>query len=72
MDQPFKDKPAEQLGIPKDVQDTLDVGSDHPFMCKCETCRQWWIAMGPYNFEDADKPGFIPHYGPFTQGEIEK
>jgi hypothetical protein len=61
MNQKFKDQLAASLGI----------GSEHSFRCRCEICRQWWIAMGPDNFEDADSPNYVPTYGPFTQAEIE-
>lgn len=62
MEQNQKNKLAETLGIDKDTQLILDVGSDHSYDCRCEVCRQWWIAMGP----DGDS------YGPFTRDEIYK
>lgn len=35
----------------------LDVGSNHPYSCTCETCWNWWKQMGLGDEEDA----------PFTQ-----
>lgn len=71
MNQNFKDQMAASLGIDKPTQEALDVGSEHNFRCRCDVCRQWWVAMGPDNFEDADSPNYVPTYGPFTQAEIE-
>ena len=71
MDQAFMDNLAKQLGIPKDVQDTLDAGSAHPFTCRCDTCRKWWKAMGPQNMDESALPSFVPDYGPFSREEIE-
>lgn len=62
MNQDQKDKLADALGIDKDTQQILDIGSSHNSSCRCEICRQWWIAMGP----DGDS------YGPFTRDEIFK
>ena len=54
------------LGIKPDDAGILDEGSDHPYGCKCDTCRQWWKLVGP---EDRGEP--TENYGPFTQEEIE-
>lgn len=59
-----KDKLANALGISKEDRDILDVGSDHHFLCTCETCRQWWLCVGP-----EDNPG--SPYGPFSIEQIE-
>jgi len=40
-------------------------GSDHPYTCRCDICREWWAALGPEDLGD-DKKG----YGPFTEAEI--
>ncbi len=69
--QDFKDHLAESMGLSKEDRFVLDEGSNHPFSCKCETCRKWWIAMGPQNQEDVDD-GAEPDYGPFTKQEIER
>jgi hypothetical protein len=57
-----KDAIARMLGIPPDEQKALDAGSNHPYRCRCEKCRQWWKLMG------ADENG---KYGPFAREEIE-
>lgn len=59
-----RDELARILGIPKETQDVLDSGSNHPFSCKCQTCKEWWWAMGPD--DDSKRP-----YGPFEIEEIE-
>lgn len=62
MNQDQKNKLADALGIDKDTQQILDTGSNHHYGCRCEICRQWWIAMGPDGAS----------YGPFTRDEIYK
>lgn len=64
MNQNQKDQLARALGIDPETQATLDTGSGHPYHCRCETCRQWWKAMGP----DPD----TGRHGPFTAEEIAK
>lgn len=51
---------AKMLGITPNEQRILDAGSNHPYSCRCETCRQWWQQMG-------DDDG---SYGPFTKEEV--
>jgi len=63
MDQNILDKIACALGIDKETQSILDIGSAHPPNCLCETCRRWWRHVGP---ETAEHP-----YGPFSIEEIE-
>lgn len=64
------DNLAASLGISKEVQATLDVGSNHDRKCRCKTCHKWWRLMGPQNAEDADQPGYVPNYGPFRPNEF--
>ena len=71
MTQQQKDQLAAGLGITPNEQDVLDVGSAHPFTCRCSICREWWIAMGPENADEEDDLGYEPKYGPFTKEEIE-
>lgn len=70
MSREFMDNLAAQLGIPKEKQAALDVGSNHPFTCRCSTCRDWWKLMGPENAPEVEE-GEEPEYGPFTKEEIE-
>lgn len=42
-------------------REILEVASDHPFSCRCQTCFQWWILC--HLEEDGE-------YGPFTKEEI--
>ena len=44
----------------------LLAGSDHRYECRCETCLEWWTAVGPEYLGDG-RYG----YGPFTEAEIE-
>lgn len=71
MNQEQRDNLAASLGITPEEQISLDAGSNHPFTCRCETCRKWWVLCGPENEDEADEPGYVPKYGPFTQAEIE-
>lgn len=64
MTEDQKNKFAKLLGIPDETRDVLNTGSAHPYNCRCETCRQWWKAMGP-----DDGTG---RHGPFTDDEIAK
>lgn len=66
MNQEQKDKLAAALGIPKEEQVVLDVGSNHPYTCKCSVCLEWWLQMGP---EDDGTPE--GSYGPSTKAEID-
>lgn len=49
----------------------LDVGSNHPYTCKCEVCLKWWIQVGP-EIEEEDEEGNPTkwNWGPFTEEEI--
>ena len=49
--------------IPTDEVNVLDVGSEHPSGCVCETCCRWWVLMGP----DGGEAG---RYGPFTRDQV--
>lgn len=40
-------KLAADLGIPPEERDILLTGADHDYMCRCDTCREWWKMMGP-------------------------
>jgi hypothetical protein len=60
--QSFVDNMRETLGI----SDEFAAASEHPYTCRCDICKQWWIDMGP---EDPDEE---PSYGPFTVEEIEE
>lgn len=40
-------KLAAGLGIPPEERDILLTGGDHPYFCRCDTCREWWKMMGP-------------------------
>ena len=53
--------------LPPEVVKILDEGSEHPFSCKCEICKKWWIEMGPEM-----GPNREPSYGPFTKEEIKR
>jgi hypothetical protein len=35
------------LGIEPEERDVLLVGSEHPYSCRCDTCKAWWKSMGP-------------------------
>ena len=52
-------------GLAKDfsISDSFIKASDHPYTCRCDSCRAWWRRMGP----DPD----AGRYGPFTREEIE-
>jgi hypothetical protein len=63
MNKEFNDRMAKALGITKEEQGVLE--SNHPYSCRCETCKSWWKMMGP----DGDEPG---NYGPFSAEEIEQ
>lgn len=65
MNQAQRDNLARALGIPPSEQSILDAGSNHSYSCRCSTCIQWWIQMGP----DGD-PSIKGAYGPFTRDEI--
>ena len=59
----LKDLMADALGITKQEQEVLDAGSSHNYNCRCDTCLQWWIEVGP----DGGEPG---EYGPFSRDEV--
>lgn len=40
----------------KMVGDTFAAASDHPYSCTCQSCREWWLGMGP----DPDDMAFGP------------
>ena len=65
MNQTQRDAFARALGIDPITQSTLDMGSNHPFSCRCPICLRWWVTMGP----DGD-PSSPDAYGPFTRSEI--
>lgn len=52
-------------GMTPAARDALEVGSAHPFTCRCDTCLEWWRQIGPEDGED--KEG---NYGPFTRAEV--
>jgi hypothetical protein len=47
---------AEEAG----VTDEFVESSNHPYHCRCDKCRDWWLAMGP----EQDKRGQCS-FGPF-------
>lgn len=61
MNEAKKNKFAESLGITSETKAVLDIGSDHNYLCTCETCRKWWQEMGPDGIT----------YGPFKAEQIE-
>jgi hypothetical protein len=63
MARDIKDLFAEAMGITEENKKILDMGSEHPLNCRCNTCLRWWIMVGP----DPD----TKKYGPFTNEEIE-
>lgn len=63
MSQEQKNRWATLLGITPEEQVVLDAGSEHPFTCRCQTCLQWWVQMGP----DGGETG---NYGPFDEEEV--
>lgn len=63
MDKETNNKVARALGIPVAEQAALDRGNEHEYLCRCDTCREWWRLMGP-----EDELGLS--YGPFTAEEI--
>ncbi len=40
-------KLAADLGIEPKKRDALLIGSEHPYSCRCDTCKEWWKLMGP-------------------------
>lgn len=34
-------------GMTGDDIKALVIGSEHPYECKCATCKRWWELMGP-------------------------
>mgnify|MGYP001596423102 FL=1 len=44
--------------------DALDMGSSHKYGCRCTTCLEWWVLMGP-------DCGDYHSFGPFTAAEVE-
>ncbi len=61
MDQAELDIIARALGITPEEQGILDTGMDHPHGCRCETCWEWWLLVGP---------NVNGEYGPFTVEEM--
>lgn len=57
----------EEIGV--DV-DAIEEGSNHPYTCRCDTCRQWWRNIGPELDLDGDG-NEVRTYGPFKAEEIE-
>lgn len=55
--QKMLDHLQEKMNIPN----YLNEGSDHPYDCRCDTCKQWWMNVGP------DEDGL---YGPFSVEEM--
>lgn len=53
---------ATVLGIEPDERDILLAGSEHPYNCRCDTCKEWWKSMGP----DPD----TGRCGPWTMEEL--
>lgn len=50
MSRPYAIDPirlAADLGVEPEEQDILLTGSEHPYTCRCDTCREWWKMMGP-------------------------
>lgn len=65
MSRPYAIDPvklAADLGIEPKERDTLLTGSEHPYHCRCDTCRGWWKMMGP----DPD----TGRCGPWTMEEL--
>jgi len=46
-----------------EVGEVFSEASNHPYTCRCDACREWWLAMG----HDPD----MGRYGPFTEEEID-
>ena len=47
--QSFLDNMRKDLEKTMSAEDinALDVGSSHPYECKCDVCKRWWELMGP-------------------------
>jgi hypothetical protein len=50
-----------------EIPDELREASDHEYLCRCERCLDWWVAVGPEDYT----PEGAPLYGPFTADEVE-
>jgi hypothetical protein len=46
-----------------DIPESVVQGADHPYSCRCDTCFEYWVNIGP----DPD----TERYGPFTREEVE-
>lgn len=57
--------PAEGPSADERVR-AIIANSDHPYNCRCQGCRTWWISMGP----DGVKNDGTLDFGPFTENEI--
>lgn len=55
-------KLAEGLGLTPEERDICLTAGDHPYNCRCDTCKSWWKAVGP----DPD----TGRCGPWTMEEL--
>lgn len=60
--QRFLRKMEKEFGITEGFKEA----SDHPYHCKCDKCKDWWISMGPEENMDGSFS-----YGPFSKEEID-
>lgn len=60
MIQALLDDLAGQAGI---SQSFIEAG-DHPIVCRCDKCLEWWTTM-------PDEDPKNPSYGPFSAQEVE-
>jgi len=40
-------KLAAGLGLTPEERDVCLVAGEHPYHCRCDTCKEWWKAVGP-------------------------
>lgn len=40
-------KLAANLGLTPGERDMCLVAGEHPYTCRCDTCKQWWKSVGP-------------------------
>ena len=55
----------QRAGMDEPTAKMLLEGSDHHYNCRCDTCLEWWVALGP-----EDLGGGKRGYGPFSETEI--
>jgi len=69
----FADKLAKDFCI----SDDFIAASDHPYGCRCDTCKKWWADMGTEwkwnggdDGDEENQENWKATYGPFAEAEI--